>query len=217
MKGTLYGGYKPKTDLPELVEQYLRKVPLLSPVSVPSFYHSLSRHLHKTALILLMLNYTSCAGLGCGGVHNAQLAIRSYQRSFQALAGWRMLAYCVALQWPNLLNAWHGLQAEALGWLPAYHILQVGSCMAFCNFREFHFYPSLYILETRKHFRTWCQHLIQVDARGSYRRPCQSLSTRSRLSAALSTLRQQLNFMSIELLISSCPTQISVTNEDYWS
>lgn len=25
MKGTLYGGYKPKTDLPELVEQYLRK------------------------------------------------------------------------------------------------------------------------------------------------------------------------------------------------
>lgn len=26
MKGTLYGGYKPKTDLPELVEQYLRKV-----------------------------------------------------------------------------------------------------------------------------------------------------------------------------------------------
>ncbi|KAG0631265.1 hypothetical protein M758_1G239300 [Ceratodon purpureus] len=25
MKGTLYGGYKPKTDVPELVEQYLRK------------------------------------------------------------------------------------------------------------------------------------------------------------------------------------------------
>lgn len=28
MKGTLYGGYKPKTDVPALVEQYLHKVPL---------------------------------------------------------------------------------------------------------------------------------------------------------------------------------------------
>ena len=26
LKGALYGGYKPKTDLPGLVEQYLRKV-----------------------------------------------------------------------------------------------------------------------------------------------------------------------------------------------
>jgi Zn-dependent alcohol dehydrogenase len=40
LKGTMYGGFKTRSDLPELVERYLRKVQTTDPSSLPSFLPS---------------------------------------------------------------------------------------------------------------------------------------------------------------------------------
>jgi Zn-dependent alcohol dehydrogenase len=52
LKGTMYGGFKTRSDLPELVERYLRKVQTADSSSLPSSLH------HHSCLHLALQQYS---------------------------------------------------------------------------------------------------------------------------------------------------------------